>query len=186
LFKEFFIFFFIFVVFSLNVNADERELIINRLVDINNITFDFEQTTNDKKEVGTCILFFDNKLSCDYEDSYQKRILINGKTLVIQQRRYNKIYFYPISNSLFNKIFNKNSLLNLIKNSDYQLKNKIELTYISRNKEKIIIFFEKDNYDLVGWKLVDKLQNTINFSIKIKHINSEINPKIFIIPSVAK
>ena len=31
---------------------------------------------------------------------------------------------------------------------------------------RIIIFFEKDNYDLIGWTLVDQLQNTINFSIK--------------------
>ena len=60
---------------------------------INNITFDFEQITNKKKEVGTCVLFFDDKLSCDYKDSVQKRILINRKTLVVHQKRYDKIYF---------------------------------------------------------------------------------------------
>jgi outer membrane lipoprotein-sorting protein len=155
----------IFINFSLVLYADEKQSIINRLVNIDNITFDFEQITNEKKEVGKCILVFDNKLNCDYEDSAQKRILTNGKTLIIQQKRYDKIYFYPIKNSPFVKILNKGSLINLIKESDYQLKNNIELTYFDRNKKKIIIFFETD-------------------SINIKYVNSEINPKIFKIPSI--
>ena len=180
--NRFFIFIFIFVNFSLNLQADQKQLIINRLIDIENITFDFEQTTNDKKELGTCILSFDNKLSCDYEDAMQKRILINNKTLVIQQKRYGKVYFYPISNSPFIKIFNKNNLINLIQDSEYQLNDNIELTYVGENKERIIIFFEKFNYDLIGWEVVDQLQNTINFAIKIKHVNSDINNKIFKVP----
>jgi hypothetical protein len=103
--------------------------------------------------------------------------------MVVQQRRYDKIYFYPISKSPFIKIFNKASLINLIKNSNYQLKDNIRLTYITKNKEEIIIFFERDEYDLVGWRVVDQLQNIINFSIKIKHTNSEVDPKIFRIPN---
>jgi outer membrane lipoprotein-sorting protein len=186
LFNKIFIYLIIFINLSLKLYADERQLIINRLQDISNITFDFEQKTNEKKEIGTCVLVFDNKLSCDYKDSFQKRILINDKTLVIHQKRYDKIYIYPISNSPFTKIFNKNSLVNLIKNSDYQLNNNIELTYLSKNKEKIKIFFEKGTYNLVGWRIVDQLQNTIYFSIKTKHINSEINHKIFRIPSLIK
>ena len=184
MFVKFFIPFFIFLNLALNLDADERQLIANRLIAINNITFDFKQITNDKKEIGTCILSFDNKLSCDYEDSVQKRILINDKTLVIQQKRYNKNYFYPVSNSVFSKIFDKNNLIEIIKNSDYQINKKIELTYVSNDKEKIVIFFDKNSYNLLGWKLVDKLQNIIYFSIKIKHVNSKINPKIFIIPSI--
>ena len=74
--------------------------------------------------------------------------------------------------------------MNLIKKSDYKINNNIELTYIDQEKKKIIIFFEKDSYDLVGWKVVDQLQNIIDFSIKIKRVNSEINPKIFMIPQV--
>ena len=84
----------------------------------------------------------------------------------------------------FITIFNKNNLVNLINNSKYQLNSNITLTYVGNNKEKIIIFFDKDNYNLIGWRIVDKLQNIINFSINIKYINSEINPKIFKIPSI--
>ena len=184
MFYKFFIPILVSIIFSLNLHADEKQLIINRLIDINNITFDFEQLTNDKKEQGMCILVFDNKLICDYEDSVQKRILITNKTLVVQQRRYDKIYFYPISNSPFIKIFNKTNLINLIKNSDYKLNGNIKLTHVTKDNEEIIIFFGKNDHDLVGWKVVDQLQNIINFSIKIKYTNSDINPKIFKIPSL--
>ena len=184
MFNKFFISFFVFINFFSTVHTNEKELIINRLSNINNITFDFEQTTNSKKEVGTCILSFNNKLNCNYKDSVQKRILVNHKTLVVHQKRYDKIYFYPIVNSPFIKIFNKKNLINLIRKSDYQLNDDINLTYEGKDKEKIIIFFNKDNYDLVGWRVVDQLQNVINFSIKIKNKNSKINPNIFRVPSV--
>ena len=183
---KFFIPFFIFINLFLNLEANEKKVIIDRLIDVDNMTFDFEQITNKKKEIGTCVLVFDNKLNCDYEDSMQKRILINGKTLVVQQKRYNKIYFYPISNSPFVKIFNKSNLVDLIKKADYHLNDNIELTYAGKNKEKIIIFFKKNTYQLIGWRVVDQLQNTINFSIKIKNVNRKINPKIFKIPILIK
>ena len=183
MFNKFSIFFFIFINISLDLHADEKQLIIDKLINVFNITFDFEQMTNNKKEVGMCILVFNNKLKCNYKDSYQKEILINGKTLVVRQKRYNKENIYPISNSPFLKIFNKNNLINLIKNSDYRLSDNIELIYVDENKEKIIILFEKNKYDLVGWKIVDQLQNKINFSIRIKDVNSEIDLKIFKISS---
>jgi len=184
LFNKFFIFLFILVNSPLTIQANEKQLIINQLININNIIFDFEQTSNNKRETGTCVLSFNNKLSCDYKDSMQKRILVNNKTLIVQHRRYDKIYFYPISNSPFIKIFNKEKLINLIKISDYKLKNNIELIVIDKNKEKIIIFFDKNSHDLIGWRIVDQLQNVINFSIKIKYINSEINSEIFKVPTI--
>lgn len=184
MFNKFFILLFIFISFFLNLRADEKQLIINRLSEIENLTFSFSQLTNDKREKGTCILVFDNKLVCDYEDSIKKRIIINGKTLVIQQKKYNKNYFYPISKSTFIKIFNKNNLINLIRKSDYQIGNNIQLTHVGENKEKIIIFFKKNTYDIVGWETIDQLQNIISFSIKIQYVNSEINPKIFLIPAI--
>ena len=181
--NKFFIALFIFTNFSLSLHANVKQLIVKRLTNINNISFNFEQTTNSKKEIGTCILSFNDKLICDYEDSMQKRIIINGNKLVVQQKRYNKTIHYSISKYPFVKIFNKNSLIDLINESNYQLNNDIKLTYVYKDKKNIIIFFDINNYDLSGWEVVDQLQNTINFSIKIKDINSDINPKIFLIPS---
>jgi len=184
LLNKFLIYFFFSIVFTLNLYANEKQLIIKRLTDIHNITFDFIQKTNNKNEIGTCVLVFDNKLKCNYKDSQHKEIILNKKKLIVQHKRYNKIYFYPLSHFSFTKIFNKKNLINLITNSSYQLNDNIELTYIGKNQEKITLFFKKDTFDLAGWKVIDKLQNVINFSIKIKHVNIEINPKIFKIPVV--
>ena len=180
--NKFFIFLFFTINLLVNLHADEKQLIVDRLIYIDNITFSFEHLTNDKKEVGTCILVFDNKLICDYENSMKKRILINNKTLVVQKKKYNKNYFYPISNSPFIKIFNKEKLINLIKISDYKLKNNIELTYVDENNNKIKVFFDNNNYYLIGWNVRDQLQNEINFSLKITFINSKFDPKLFRIP----
>lgn len=186
MFNKIFILIFFCINFLPNLHADEKQSIINKLIDIDNITFDFIQMTNNKKEIGTCILSFDSKLHCDYDDSMQKNILVNNKTLVVQQKRYDKIYFYPISNSPFIKIFKKNNLVSLIKNSNYQLNDNIKLTYIVEGKEKIILFFDKNSYDLIGWEIIDQLQNVINFTIKIRHKNSEVDPAIFKIPLLVK
>ena len=184
MFNKFLIFFFIFINFFINVHANEKKLIIDRITDINNIIFDFKQTTNDKKEMGKCILVFDNKLSCDYEDSMQKRILINNKTLVVMQKRYDKIYFYPISKSPFLKILSKNNLIDLVRESNLELNDNIDLVYTDKNEKKITVFFEKKNYDLIGWAIEDKFQNEIYFSLKIQSTNTKIDDKLFKIPSI--
>ncbi len=183
MFSKLLLVFFIFINFFSNLYANEKLLIINQLIKIDNITFDFVQITNQKKELGSCILVFNNKLKCSYQDSKHKEVLINGKRLVVSQKRYNKNYFYPISNSFLIKILNKNSLINLIQESNYELKNNIELLYLDKNKRKITILFDKKNLNLIGWKVVDQLQNNINFSLKIKSINSKVDSKLFIIPS---
>ena len=103
--------------------------------------------------------------------------------MIVRKKRYDKIYFYPFKNSPLSKIFNKNDLINLIKESDYNLKRNIELTYLYKNNNKVIIYFEKDSYNFLGWKTIDQLQNEVNFSIKITNLNSEIDSKIFKIPS---
>ncbi len=182
MFNKFLLILLVFISFLPDLRAGEKELIVKRLKDITNITFEFQQTTNTKKETGICILVFDNKLSCNYHDSTGKEVLINGKTLVVTKKKYNKIYFYPLSNSLFTRILNKNNLINLIQKTNYVLNDNIELVYVGKNKKKITIIFDKNSFDFIGWKVKDQLQNEINFSLKIKSINGEYNPKIFEIP----
>jgi len=179
-----FLFFCIFFNYSLNLHADEKRSIINKLLKINNFTFNFEQITPGKTETGNCFLVFDNKLKCNYIDKNQKEIIINKKTLVVMQKRYNKIYFYPISKSPFVKILNKNTLIRLLEESTLEINDNISLIYIDENKKKIEVFFEKQNYDLIGWKIEDEFTNEIFFSLQIQSINTEIDSSIFKIPSI--
>jgi outer membrane lipoprotein-sorting protein len=166
------------------VQANEKELIINYLSDINNFTFNFEQITGDKVETGNCLFEFNNKLKCSYNDKLQKEIIINNKTLVILQRRYDKVYFYPISKSPFVNILSKDKLINLIQKADLILNNDIELIYLDENQRKITVFFKKENYELIGWLVEDQFQNEIYFSLKIEKTNIKIDSKNFEIPSL--
>lgn len=177
--------FFVFVNLISNVKANEKQLIIDELKKINNLSFNFEQIIKSEIEIGSCLLVFNNKLKCYYKSKLKKEIIINNKTLVIWQKRYNKKYFYPVSKSPFINILNKKNLIELIEKSDLALKQNIELMYLDKNK-KITIFFEKNSYELIGWLIEDEFQNEIFFSIKIKKTNTQIEEKEFKIPSISK
>ena len=154
------------------------------MLEIKNFTFNFEQITQGKIETGNCLLVFDNKLKCNYIDKNKKEIIINNKTLVVIQKTYNKIYFYPVAKSPFLKILGKKSLINLVIESNLELNDNIDLIYVDENKKKIIVSFEKKNYDLIGWKIEDKFQNQIHFSLEIQSKNTEIENNLFAIPSI--
>jgi len=176
---------FFLIVFNcfLNSHADEKQLIINRLLEINNFTFNFKQVAQGKTEVGNCFFVFDNKLKCIYFNEKQKEIIINNKTLVVIQKKFNKTYFYPISKSPFMQILNKTSLINLVKGANLELKDNINIFFLDKNKKQTVILFDKENYNLIGWEIEDELQNKIYFSLKIQNINAEIDNNIFKIPS---
>ena len=102
------------------------------------------------------------------------------------QKKYDKIYFYPISKSPFINILSKDKLITLIQNSDIILNKNIELVYLDKNQKSITIFFEKKNYELIGWLIEDEFQNEIYFSLNIENINSEIHKNYFKIPSLSR
>ena len=180
--KKSLIFFLLFYFLIQNLLADEKISIINKLISIKSFSFSFEQKVNEKKETGECILVFNNKLKCNYFDDKKKEVLVNGKTLAIIQKRYNKVYYYPLSGSLFSKILNKEYLINFIQKANLELNNNINLFIVDENEKKIMIIFSKKNYNLLGWKIEDGSQNIINFSLKIKNINKKYNNNIFLIP----
>jgi len=178
--------FFLLIYFFCNkAYSDDKELIINKLNNINNFSFNFIQTTNDKKENGTCIIVFDNRMKCVYKNKNQKEIIVNNKTLAVILKRYNKISYYPISKSIFVNILKKSDLLNLIKTSTMGKNNgQISLKYLGGNDQIIRIIFDKKNFNLLGWKVNDQFNNEIDFSIKIFSTNKLYNPDVFKIPTL--
>ena len=186
MFLKILITFIIFINFFSNLQANEKQFIIESLSKIKNFSFSFEQVSKKKIETGNCVIEFDRKLRCIYNDKLQKEIIINNKTLAILQKRYNKIYFYPVSKSVFMNILSKNQLINLIKKADLLLNKNIELVYVDENQKIITILFEKKNYELIGWLIEDEFQNEIYFSLKVENINSEIDKNYFKIPSSIK
>ena len=103
MFLKFLITSIVFFNFFFSLNADEKKSIISNLLEVDNFSFNFEQTLKDKKETGKCLLAFNNKLRCSYNNELKKEIIVNNKTLVVWKKKYNKKYFYHISKSVFFK-----------------------------------------------------------------------------------
>ena len=146
------------ILFNNNVFADTKENIIQNLKDTKNISFKFEQNINGKIENGNCIIEYPKKIFCNYKLSNQKILVSNGKTLVI--KTISSYYLYPLEKTPLNLILDKNYLIKKIKNSNERyVDNKfINYTFVEENNE-LNIFFNKDDYNLIGWQTLDIYQN---------------------------
>jgi len=181
-FKNLFIFL-VFISFSFNLHANEKEQIANKLNELNTLKFNFIQLINEKKEKGSCFLEFPGKLKCNYFDDKQKEIVINNKKLAITQRRYNKTYHYPLSKSPFLNILYKDKLLEIIKSGRLEFTEQlIKLIYLNNNE--ITIFFDRKTLDLKGWEVIDQYNNNINFSLNIISKNEVYKKNVFKIPEI--
>ena len=180
---KYFKIFIFFILLSSNLSANEKDQIITQLNDLNSLEFTFDQIINDKTEKGSCLLEFPGKLKCDYFDDKKKELIINEKRLAITQKRYNKTYYYPISQSPFLNILYKNKLLEIVKSGKLDLSDQIiKLVYLGENE--ITIFFDKKTLDLKGWQIIDQYNNNINFSLKIVAKNDVFKKGTFKIPEM--
>ena len=165
------------------VYASNKENIIKKLSKIDNISFNFIQTIDEKDEKGKCIVQYPKKIFCEYEKKKNKILVSNGRSLVIKN---NKQYFrYPIKNTPFEFLLNKQYLIDIINTSEI---NEVEDRYlffqIVENNSNINIFFSKKNYELVGWQIEDVYQNLAVTYIFNTSINSKIDEKLFKLPQI--
>jgi len=180
---KYFKIFIFFILLSANLSASEKDKIVTQLNNLNSLEFTFDQIINGKTEKGSCLLEFPGKLKCDYFDDKKKELIINKKRLAITQKRYNKTYYYPISESPFLNILYKDKLLEIIKSGKLELSNRIiKLVYLKENE--ITILFDKKTLDLKGWQIIDQYNNNINFSLNIIAKNSFFKKGTFKIPEI--
>ena len=180
---KYFKIFIFFILLSANLSASEKDQIITQLNNLKSLEFTFDQIINDKTEKGSCLLEFPGKLKCDYFDDKKKELIINEKRLSITQKRYNKTYYYPISQSPFLNILYKNKLLEIVKSGELDLSDQIiKLVYLGENE--ISVFFDKKTLDLKGWQIIDQYNNNINFSLRIVAKNDVFKKGTFKIPEM--
>ena len=173
----------VFILFSFNLFANEKDQIITQIKNLNSLEFTFNQHINEKTEKGRCLLEFPGKLKCEYFDSKRKEIIINNKKMAITQKRYNKTYYYPMSKSPFLNILYKDKLLEIVKTGELELTdNIIKLIYLGENI--ITIFFDRKTLDLKGWEIVYQYNDNINFSLNIVSKNDLYKKEIFKIPTI--
>ena len=161
--------------------SEDKENIIQNLKETNNISFNFEQNINGKIENGRCVIEYPKKIFCAYKSGNKKILVSNGKTLVIKTNV--SYYLYPLKKTPLNLILDKNYLLRKIKDSDERnVDDKfINYTFVEENNE-LNIFFNKKDYNLVGWQTLDIYQNlNITYLSSIEK-NKSLNENLFILP----
>ena len=163
--------------------SSTKEEIISLVKLTNNLSFNFIQTIDDKKENGKCIIEYPKKIWCEYNNSNKKIIVSNGKSLVIKNRNSGTYYLYPLNKTPLIYLLDKEYLISKMKVlKPKEIDNKyINFNFFENNNE-INIFFDKKDFFLIGWQTEDAYQNLVITFISSVKINQKINDKIFILP----
>jgi outer membrane lipoprotein-sorting protein len=173
------------IFFSLYIpaNSSPKDKIISQMKLMNNLSFNFIQTINDKSEDGKCIIEYPKKIFCEYSKPIKKSLISNGKSLVIKTSNKGSYYRYPLSKTPLEFLLNKEYLISKIKELEPRdIENKYLNFKIFENNNEINIFFDKKNLNLIGWQTEDIYQNlSITFISSVKK-NQEIDSKIFKLP----
>ena len=160
-----------------------KERIISQMRLTNNLSFNFFQTIDNKKENGKCIIEYPKKIWCAYDNSNKKIIVSNGKSLVIKTANKGSYYLYPLSKTPLNILLDKDYLISKMKILE---PNEIDGKYLNfkffENNNQINVFFNKKSLNLIGWQTEDIYQNLVITFISSVKINQIINNKIFILP----
>ena len=165
--------------------ASVKDEIINNLIKINNLSFNFKQTIDEKTEEGNCIIEYPKKIFCSYNNLKRKIMVSNGKSLVIKNQTNNQNYRYSLKKTPLELILDKDFLINQIKNLEGR---DVDGKYINfsiiNNNNEINIFFDKKTLNLIGWQTEDIYQNlVITYIYEIKY-NQKIKKNIFKLPNM--
>ena len=171
-----------FLILILNASASEKDKIIENLKNTKNFDFKFEQNINGKIENGQCTIEYPKKIFCEYAKSNNKILVSDGRFLVVKTR--SSFYQYPVKKTPLNLILDKNFLIEKIYKLNERVINGDLINYTVKEKDyEISIFFDKQNYNLVGWQNVDMYQNfNITFISGIRK-NRLISKNLFKIPT---
>ena len=178
----------LFLFFLINFNnialSSIKENVINNLINTDNLSFEFEQNINGEVETGNCIIEYPKKIFCKYEKSNNKIIVANGKSVVIKTNK-GSYYRYAIKSTPLNYILDKNFLISEIKKlNERVIDNKFINFTILKDENEINIFFDIQNFDLIGWQTLDIYQNlNITYLSSLKK-NQILKKDIFKLPKI--
>ena len=179
MFKHFL--FSIFLILISNVQASNKDKILENLQNTKNLNFDFEQNINGKVEIGNCTIQYPKKIFCKYQKN-NKILVSNGKSLVI--KTLTSFYRYPLNKTSLNLILDKNFLIQKIENLREKKLGESFINFeIVEEESAINIFFDNENFDLVGWQTKDIYQNlNVTYLSSIKK-NHKVDKDLFKLPA---
>ena len=165
------------------VFSSTKEKIISKMRLINNLSFNFIQTINDKNENGKCIIKYPKKIWCEYNNNNKKIIVSNGKSLVIKNQNSGSYYIYRLRKTPLEFLLDKEYLISKMNTQEpKEIDNKYLNFKFFENNNEINIFFDKTDLNLIGWQTEDVYQNLVITFISSIKINQKIDNKIFILP----
>ena len=172
---------FIFLIFYSNVEASNKDKIIEYLQNTENLNFDFEQNINGKIENGNCTIQYPKKIYCKYKKN-NKILVSNGKSLVV--RTITSYYKYPLKKTPLNLILDKNFLIKKIFNIEERILDKNYINFvIKENDHEINLFFDEKRFNLIGWQTIDIYQNINVTYLSSVLVNQKIEPNLFKLPT---
>ena len=160
-----------------------KDDIISKMKTTNNLSFNFIQTIDNKSENGKCILKYPKKIYCEYSGANKKIVVSNGRSLVIKTNNNDNYYIYPLDKTPLEYLLDKEYLISKIQMLEPKdIDDKYLNFKIFENNNKIDIFFNKKNLNLIGWQTEDIYQNlSVTFISSVK-INQKIDEKKFKLP----
>jgi len=172
-----FLFFFLFNNFA---NASIISQIINNFNSIESMKFKFVQTINGKVEKGNCTIVYPKKIFCEYIGFYNKILVSNGKSLVINSDKNKQYFIYSLDKTPLNLILDKKFIISklhqLKEDSNYPFYYVFNLDY---ENNSIKVFFNKNDLNFIGWETIDIYQNIVQTFISDIKQNISVNNKIF-------
>ena len=159
------------------LNASEKNKIIENFKRINSLQFNFTQLSSDGQENGNCIIVYSKKMRCIY-DEQKKEIIVNDDYLYLINKEENKNYNYNIKDTPLGVMLDKESLIEKLLNIEkFDISNNFIIATVDiSSAESVDIYFEPKNFTILGWRIKNYDKSTLEFmmkSIKMNVISDE-------------
>ena len=175
-----YIIFIIIFFYPLNILASSKQLVKNKLEGTNNISFKFIQKIGKKTEKGECIISYPKKILCKYDDIYNKILVSNGRSLVINSKKIKNYLRYQLKDTPLNLILDKKFLLDKLDQVETINENDETFSFkIAHNNNLLNIFFDKISYEIKGWTTTDIYLNKVETKLSNVETNIMIDERIF-------
>ena len=175
-----YIIFMIIFFYPLNILASSKELIKNKLSQTKSISFKFIQKIGKKTEKGECVILYPKKILCKYDDIYNKILVSNGRSLVINSKKISNYLRYNLKDTPLDLILDKKFLLEKLDQVKVIQENEETFYFeVIHNDNLLNIFFDKINYDIKGWTTTDIYLNRVETKLYNIEVNMMIDENTF-------
>ena len=175
-----YIIFILILLYPLNIFASSKQLIKNKLEETDNISFKFIQKVGGKTEQGECIISYPKKIFCKYDDIYNKVLVSNGQSLVINSKKIKNYLRYQLKDTPLDLILDKKFLLGKLDQVDTINESDDTFSFkIVHNNNLLNIFFDKISYEIKGWTTTDIYLNKVETKLSYIETNIMIDDRLF-------